>query len=263
PLSQQYKNTNARYPVRCGPQTESSAPDSAAPEYRRSVSGQSLAAEPTPRIVPRHVYEKRQNTTNAQIAVANQNVGADSRLTPSQAKPTTAPAVVRQVVLAPIPGYKTVWEDDRLNPARATGTAAGEAQTNRIWTQTVPRKLIVPPLPDSKQVLVLSSRDSEPVVSRSSSRSAPQAKPSQIADKSKDVRPKYVRVATYDTDAGARTTAQRLAQTGLPMRLGTVTRKGKAYRVVLAGPFASADQANTALSKVRDAGFSKARISKY
>jgi cell division protein FtsN len=46
------------------------------------------------------------------------------------------------------------------------------------------------------------------------------------------------------------------------MRLGTVTRSGKAYRVVLAGPFTSTEQATAALAKVRGAGFSKAKISK-
>lgn len=242
PLSQRYINANTRHPVRCGPQVELPVT-----EYRRPVSEQSSAVDPTTRIVPRHVYEKRQITTNVQIANGNQNVATGKR--------STSLAVTRQVVLAPPPGYKPAWDDGRLNPERATGTVAGEAQSNQIWTQTVPRKLIVPAVPDSKQVLVLSSRNTETAISRTSSRSASTS--TQIVDK-----PKYVKVATYETDAGARKAAQNLAQSGLPMRLGTVSRKGKAYRVVLAGPFTSADQVNAALAKVRGAGFSNARISK-
>ena len=33
------------------------------------------------------------------------------------------------------------WNDGRLNPFRGPRTAAGDAQMERIWTNTVPRKL--------------------------------------------------------------------------------------------------------------------------
>lgn len=60
------------------------------------------------RVVPRHVYENRRNTTN--VAVPK--------------------------------GYRTVWEDDRLNPRRAEQNLAGHARSNAIWTKTVPRRLV-------------------------------------------------------------------------------------------------------------------------
>lgn len=38
-------------------------------------------------------------------------------------------------------GMKPAWNDDRLNPRRAHQTFEGKAQMERIWTDTVPRRL--------------------------------------------------------------------------------------------------------------------------
>jgi SPOR domain len=250
-FSQQYINSSAKYPVRCGPQAASPVTS-----YRGAAgTGRVQAADTTTRIVPRHVYENRQNAKNVQVAEGYQNVWKDDRLNPHRAERTAAPIVVRIPSRTPS-GYKPAWDDDRLNTARAKGTAAGDAQSNQIWTQRLPRELIVPPVPADKQIVVLSSRNSTAPVARTSTRSAPKAT-GQVAGT-----PKYVRVAAYDSDASARSVAKKLAQSGLPMRLGTVTKKGKSYRVVLAGPFVSTEQANAALAKVRGAGYRSAKISK-
>lgn len=63
---------------------------------------------PNVRVVPRHVYENRRNTTN--VAVPK--------------------------------GYRKVWKDDRLNPRRAEQTLGGHAKSNAIWSRTVPRRLL-------------------------------------------------------------------------------------------------------------------------
>ncbi|MEM8691767.1 MAG: hypothetical protein AAGG57_07750 [Pseudomonadota bacterium] len=63
---------------------------------------------PNARVVPRHVWEKRK---------------------------------LVQTVTAPH-GYFAIWEDDRLNIRRAEGTLAGKAAMERVWTQTVPRRLV-------------------------------------------------------------------------------------------------------------------------
>ncbi|TMV65255.1 hypothetical protein FGG78_33845 [Thioclava sp. BHET1] len=39
------------------------------------------------------------------------------------------------------PGYVAAWQDGRLNPMRAKGTAQGQAEMDSIWTDTVPRRL--------------------------------------------------------------------------------------------------------------------------
>lgn len=39
-------------------------------------------------------------------------------------------------------GYVSVWEDDRLNPYRAEQNLAGRERMLRVWTNTVPRRLI-------------------------------------------------------------------------------------------------------------------------
>jgi len=39
-------------------------------------------------------------------------------------------------------GFRPAWDDDRLNPNRGIGTAAGDAQMAMVWTNTVPRRLV-------------------------------------------------------------------------------------------------------------------------
>jgi hypothetical protein len=59
------------------------------------------------RVVPKHVYEKRRNTTNVKVPK----------------------------------GYRSVWKDDRLNPHRAEQTLAGRQKMLSIWTNTSPQRL--------------------------------------------------------------------------------------------------------------------------
>ncbi|KPU84858.1 hypothetical protein JI58_01185 [Marinosulfonomonas sp. PRT-SC04] len=44
--------------------------------------------------------------------------------------------------LEPPAGYAAVWKGGRLNPNRARGTAAGKAQMEMVWSNTVPRRLV-------------------------------------------------------------------------------------------------------------------------
>ncbi|WP_227267523.1 hypothetical protein [Roseobacter weihaiensis] len=63
---------------------------------------------PQARVLPKHVYEQRKAV-----------------------RPVKTPK-----------GYRAAWQDDRLNLRRAEQTLAGHAEMRRIWTNTVPRRLI-------------------------------------------------------------------------------------------------------------------------
>lgn len=39
-------------------------------------------------------------------------------------------------------GYRSVWDDDRLNPRRAEQTLGGDARMNQVWTKNTPRRLM-------------------------------------------------------------------------------------------------------------------------
>lgn len=262
PFSQQFINKSGRYKVRCGPQAES--PVTVRPARQNSSAAPVLAPRQTApsapltddtRILARHIYDQRQNTVVGMIPEGYRRVWDDGRLNPRRAERTPKPAVDRRPVVPP--GYRVAWDDERLNRNRAGGTARGQAQMAMIWSDTVPRKLIAVPT-DRPVVTLPNNRVSaapapQQSLFRISSRSAPETT-------AKAARPTYVRVATYGSDAEARQTAQALARTGLPMRLGSVKRRGSTQRVVLAGPFPSEDAAQAALSRVRQAGFRSARL---
>ncbi len=69
---------------------------------------------------------------------------------------------------------------------------------------------------------------------------------------------KYVQVGTFGVSSNASKTAARLTRLGLPVRSQKITRSGKSYTVVMAGPFSSHSDVRSALSSARKAGFSDA-----
>lgn len=102
---------------------------------------------PDTRIVPRHVYENRQNTTNVTVPAGFKAAWDDDRLNPKRAERTLQPAKVEGIISVPA-GFRIVdWEDNRLNLRRGITTSQGDVQTNMIWSNTVPRKLIPAPTP--------------------------------------------------------------------------------------------------------------------
>ncbi len=255
-LSQQYTNEGAR----CGPQAASPV------TYGNgSAIGpqSSLRLTPNTRVVQTHVYQARRHSQGLDAPAGYRSVWEDDRLNLHRAERGLKPAVIGGVVEVPR-GYVLVSrDDDRLNRQRAMRTEVGDAQSDLIWTRTVPRKLVALPL--DRPVVNLTTNaarspveDQGDIVLRLSTRSAPGATTILAAPAPH----RYVRAATYADPATARHAAQALAARGLPVRLGNVTRKGQVFKVVLAGPFRVDASAQAALKQVRAAGYSGARLSK-
>lgn len=261
-FSQQFINKGPG--VRCGPQAEPPVTYGRGWEKHSAlgVRRQDAAAlPPDTRVVPRHVYDRRRNTDDFPVPKGYRRVWSDDRLNRHRAEHSLRPAQPRDVAMVP-PGYRrVVRDDDRLNPYRGAGSAGGEAQTDQIWTRTVPRTLVRQPtdrpvvtLP--REVAKSPAEAERRLRLRLSTRSAPADQPALRTSAPM----RYVRVATFDNDAQARQVAQALARGGLPMRLGTLNGGKAARRVVLAGPFDDAGAAEAALTKVRAAGYAGASL---
>jgi hypothetical protein len=50
--------------------------------------------------------------------------------------------VVRHEVNPPA-GYRAAWDDGRMNPYRGLGGTSGQRQMEQVWTNSVPRRLVV------------------------------------------------------------------------------------------------------------------------
>lgn len=244
-LSQRYINNGKTLAVRCGPQTEphvnivrrGEAPGPGKNVYRLQPYTDGRAAPGNTRIVPRHVYEGRDDQT------------------------LRVPA-----------GYRSAFDDDRLNRKRANQSIDGYRATQLVWTNTVPRrlidrrsgrdvtakypKLIYPHTDMTTQNAVISTKTqskTQTETARVSTKSVAQSKPQTTSGR-------YVQVGTFGVPANAERTARQLMGLGLPVRYGRSSKAGQSYRIVLAGPFATGAELSTALSTARRAGFSDAFV---
>jgi len=263
--------------VRCGPQAESHVTYSNNTDAPRRVVPAPVYAQTPSYTAPSytgHSYQQGHSTYAA--APATSYYGGGQRVAP---KHVYEKQVASQSGIYIPEGYKRVWMDDRLNPNRAHQTFAGKSQMDLVWTKTTPRRLVVrntgqvvthdyPGLVYPYTSYAQQQRANVPTVSSKgqatgtvttfSSRSAVStpAQPARAASH------RYVQAGVYTTRTQAQQAAQRVARTGVPTRLGTLRKNGQSYSLVLAGPFASQSQLNAAMSKVRGAGFSNAKLRK-
>ncbi len=159
-----------------------------------------------------------------------------------QAAPSAHGPAMAQSVTIP-EGYRPAWDDGRLNPYRGPRSAAQTERMHRIWTRTVPMRLVdaagakQPPARNPLGALTLSGK----------SLAQPQA-----------TAPAYVQVGIFGVPENARRAIARLQRLGLPVGIRNLERGGRSYQVVLAGPFSAAAPLNAALARARAAGFADA-----
>ncbi len=169
--------------------------------------------------------------------------------TVAHADAVAAPLVSTAAAIVVPPGYKLAWTDDRLNTRRAIGTRQGWADQEKVWTRTVPAELVEPAFTTQKGKRVIVVRRAVPGDVAVSTKSDPAAKAGL-----------WVQVGTFGQQSNADGAAARLAGLGLPVAKSKINKGGKALQIVMAGPFASASDAQTAVSAARSAGFSDAFI---
>jgi SPOR domain len=196
----------------------------------------------------------------APIYPAGSGVGASLTEPGHTARGTTAPthivtasgagrtAEVATVTeeFTPPPGYRTVWEDDRLNPNRARGTATGQAMQDQVWTRETPARLV--------------SEVAQEQAPRGTVTASSKTEPAAPVGQQGATGALYVQVGTFGVPENAAGARARLHALGLPAARSNITQGGRALTVVLAGPFDSTGQAQAALNAARGAGFGDAFI---
>lgn len=162
-----------------------------------------------------------------------------------------------RLALPPVPeGYRPAFDDGRLNPLRGPRSAAGNAQMARVWTDTLPRRLVE--VEATQSTVTASSRSVAP----RSRAAAPNVAAPDVAEAAPVIRVaadhRNILAGTYSTRAEADQAYARLSATGLPVRLGQVDRQSGTIYAVVAGPFGSSDALVRAVQQTHAAGFSQA-----
>lgn len=236
--SRNYVSASTGLPVRCGPQTQ-------------PISGTTIAgsfaptgafAPTAPIVTPRAVVQA--NCPSTLLAVDGQVVRCGPQTQPITTqvsrnansaanaslfgflKPPVVPASnpvgrSQREVVAPPKGYTRVWNDGRHNPNRGLPQAtATQASSTALQAR-------------------VSSRNVAPRATAATTH-------------------RYVQVGAFADAANAQSVGQKFMSAGLPVGLANATRGGAVYKIVMLGPFSSANELNRALQTARGAGYGDA-----
>ena len=282
-LSSQYLRSNGRLAVRCGPQTRPHASvvyNTTARSAKPTIIRQKAPARAYTgygthtRVAPRHVYETQQaSQAGVSVPKGYKPVWEDDRLNTKRAHQTfagkaqmelawtkTVPRrlIVRKTgreVTYKYPGLQYPYTSyDQQRAAGVTISTRGQPVKEPIRVVRTKsgalKRLDTGEIIDPSRVRVAGSKTAPKATV--STRSAAPRKVVKAASH------RFVQAGVFGDPGNVRRAAQRIANSGLPARLGKMTRNGKAYTIVLAGPFKTQSQLQTALNRVRRAGFSDA-----
>jgi hypothetical protein len=219
--------------VSCGPQSaphvttvrrgEAPAPGKNVYYNKNSWEGSSLTLPPETRIVPDHVYKNRDT----------------------------------QVAHVPA-GYRPAWEDDRLNPYRAYQTVGGYADTQQVWTNTVPRKLVAQARRHEVKTPIIVGTAPAPLPLTPYVATKGKALVASTGPAAKVGR--WIEIGAFTTSDLAKSAVSRLQAAGLTVRMGQHQKNGQTLAVVRVGPYASYDSLQMALTRVQGTGYTQAYI---
>lgn len=265
--------------------------------YIQPVPLKRAAAAPTANstFVPEHVYRDQVNSTvGVYIPKGYKATWEDDRLNPKRAHQTFAGkaqmelrwtnTVPRRLVEAKTGKEVRYLYPDLQYPNTSYGTqvvagvSASSSKAQASTVATVSTKGVVPEQPVRRKTALTSREAMETKASKRSAKRKPVVAgvSATVSTRSSTVQPKaktqpkaatkvrtstthrYVQVGLFGEPGNAERAAQRLANAGLPARMG----KSGRYKVVVAGPFSSQGQLTAALQKVRSMGFSDAYLRK-
>lgn len=234
----------SRRPI-CGMQPTGSAPPPQVAEELPQVAAPVQVAEAAPQAQP----QARARTPGKGLfaflfAPAPVALPVMTQAAPAEVAVTFTQPIRRELPKPP-KGWSYAWSDDRLNPMRGVGTPAGQAAQDRLYTQDVPMVLIAD-LPAKEQAKLQAKAERAAPATRVtlSTMSAPEAAQGGI----------LVQVGCFGDPSNAERAMGKIAGLGLPVSTGSQ----KGLKVVMAGPFGSAAEAQAGLGALRAAGFADA-----
>ena len=158
-------------------------------------------------------------------------------------------------------GYAPVWTDDRLNPRRGEQSVEGYIQSQRTVTLQVPRQAVGGSGPKRiKEPRIVSDQAVRTSRTQFVFGAAAGAAKAERAPKPVPAGKIFVQVGQFSDVDQARASAQVMARTGVPTRMGKKVRGTSQVQLVLAGPFATRSEAQRAVQTARRAGFGRAVI---
>ncbi len=125
-------------------------------------------------------------------------------------------------------------------------TSRGDAQMEKIWTNTVPRRLITKTR--AKEFVV-------PAVTKQQDIFRVSSKSSIKVPKSAKLKARYVQIGTFGDMVNAKKTITWFQKRGQKVSTRAIKRRGKNYRVIFLGPFKSNTQAENAMASAKSAGY--------